>query len=86
MKNNYFSKAIRTITSVLPVKGSRNGSCKQCGECCKLPSPCIFLGYGKEGKAVCKLYKFRLLNCRKYPRSEREHITMGGCGFYFEDD
>lgn len=86
MKNNYATKIIRTITSVLPVKNGRNGSCKQCGECCKLPNPCVFLDYDGNNKAFCRAYRFRPLNCRKYPRSAREHITLGTCGFYFEND
>jgi len=83
MKNNYVSKTIRTITSVLPIENGRKGSCIQCGECCKLPNPCIFMD---KDKASCKAYSFRPLNCRKYPRSEKEHLTQEKCGFYFEDE
>ena len=86
MKNNYTAKIIRTITSVLPLQKGRKGPCKQCGECCKLPNPCIFLDYGENNKPICKIYKFRSLNCRKYPRSVKEHITQENCGFYFEND
>lgn len=86
MRNNHFAKVIRTITSVLSIEKSRNGSCKQCGACCKLPNPCNFLGYDENNKAICRIYRFRPLNCRKYPRSIKEHITKQICGFYFEND
>lgn len=86
MKNNYASKIVRTITSILPIQETREGSCKHCGECCKLPNPCIFLNYDENNNAFCKIYKFRPLNCRKYPRSAKEHITPQNCGFYFEND
>jgi len=86
MNNNYASKVIRTITSVLPVQKGRRGLCVRCGYCCKLPNPCLFLDYDKENKAICKAYKFRPLNCRKYPRSKKEHITEEICGYYFGDD
>ncbi len=85
MENNYTAKITRTITSVLPVEKGRNGSCKQCGECCRLPNPCIFLDY-RDNKAICKIYKFRPSSCRKYPRSSKEHITKETCGYYFEND
>lgn len=86
MKNSYISKCIRTITAVLPVKKGRKGSCKQCGRCCKLPKSCVFLDYNKENKAICKIYKFRPLNCRKYPRTAIEHITKEVCSYYFRND
>ena len=86
MENNYWSKTIRTITSILPVEKSRKGSCKSCRECCKLPDRCVFLDYDDENKSSCKAYSFRPLNCRKYPRSANEHITPEKCGFYFEDE
>ena len=85
-KNNYRSKLRRTITSALPIQKGRKGSCMRCGKCCELPNPCIFLDYGRHNKPVCKIYMLRPLNCRKYPRSEREHITKKTCGFYFEND
>lgn len=86
MKNNYLSKTIRTITSILSVGKSRLGSCKRCGACCKLPNNCICLDYDKNNKAICKIYNFRPLNCRKYPRTTRENITKELCGYYFKDD
>jgi len=86
MKNNYIIKIVRTITSIFPVQQGRRGLCNGCGECCKLPNPCSFLDYDQNNKTICKIYKFRPLNCRKYPRSVKEHITSGKCGFYFEDD
>ena len=75
-------KLRRTVTSVLPVAEGRKGQCVNCGACCKLPVPCPFLKE-EDGKCVCKIYKFRPLNCRKYPRSASEHITTETCGFQF---
>ncbi|MBW2977636.1 YkgJ family cysteine cluster protein [Candidatus Woesearchaeota archaeon] len=81
MKNNYFAKFIRFLTSFLPIAKNRTGKCVQCGACCKLPSPCLFLK--EKGTAHCTVYKFRPLNCRKYPRTEKEFLTKDTCGFRF---
>jgi hypothetical protein len=84
MKNNYFAKLIRTLTSILPVQSSRKGSCIDCGECCKLPQRCPFLVEKNPRSTYCRIYKFRPLNCRKYPRTCKEHITKLTCGYRFE--
>ncbi len=83
-ENNWSAKTKRTFTSVLPVSPKRKGQCLSCGECCKLPIECSFLKYNDEGKSYCKIYKFRPLNCRKYPRSESEFITEDTCGHEFD--
>jgi len=83
MKNNWTSKAYRTLTSILPVSKNRKGNCADCGECCKLPNVCSFLKI-KKGKSQCSVYKFRPLNCRKYPRTKKEQITGGDCSFRFK--
>lgn len=83
MKNDYTAKFIRTITSIFPVDKTRKGGCINCGECCKLPNKCIFLG-DKDGKSYCRIYYFRGLNCRKYPRTNNEHLTKESCGYKFE--
>jgi len=82
MQNNWLSRVYRTLTSVLPVSKNRVGSCVSCGECCKLPNRCWFLKY-RHGKSYCSIYPIRPLNCRKYPRTEKEHITKQACGFRF---
>lgn len=79
------AKIRRTLTSILPVAENRRGACNNCGACCKLPSPCSFLGYRESGESYCRIYKIRPLNCRKYPRSASELITADTCGFWFED-
>ncbi len=79
MKNTYFAKFIRSLTSFLSVAENRKGECKSCGKCCKLPNPCIFLDETNH----CRIYKFRPLNCRKYPRTEKEFLTKESCGFRF---
>jgi Fe-S-cluster containining protein len=83
VKNNYKQKLKRTLTSVLPVAKNRRGECKNCGACCYLPKKCIFLKM-KDGKSYCSVYKFRSLNCRKYPRTEKECLTKDTCGYRFE--
>ncbi len=80
------AKLMRTITSILPVAENRRGACNNCGACCKLPNPCLFLRYRETGESYCGIYKLRPLNCRKYPRTARELITADTCGFWFEED
>jgi hypothetical protein len=83
-KNTWAAKIRRTFTSVLPVSKSRRGQCIRCGACCKLPNVCPWLRYDDEGKALCMIYPIRPLNCRKYPRTESEHITTSSCGLHFD--
>ena len=78
------AKIRRTLTSILPVAANRRGACNNCGACCKLPTPCRFLGYNAAGESYCRIYKLRPLNCRKYPRAASEFITADTCGFWFE--
>jgi Fe-S-cluster containining protein len=82
--NTWAAKIRRTFTSVLPVAKNRRGKCIRCGACCKLPNVCPWLRYDAQGKAICKIYPIRSLNCRKYPRTESEHITTSSCGHYFD--
>lgn len=83
-KNTWAAKVKRTFTSVLPVSKRRRGRCVHCGACCKLPSVCPFLRTNGHGQSHCGIYPLRPLNCRKYPRTESEHITAETCGFRFE--
>ncbi|MCJ7776709.1 MAG: hypothetical protein MUP16_00095 [Sedimentisphaerales bacterium] len=85
MKNTIIAKAKRTLTSVLPVSKDRRGACIACGECCKLPIKCPFLRYKADGSSYCLAYRFRPLNCRKYPRTKSEFLTADMCGFRFEE-
>ena len=82
MNNNMMSKAYRTFTGFLPASNNRTGKCVDCGACCKLPNKCWFLKE-KNGKSYCSIYPIRPLNCRKYPRTEKEHVTKDRCGFKF---
>ena len=82
-RNTWSAKIKRTFTSVLPVAKNRTGKCIDCGECCKLPNLCPFLKFKSNGKSYCSIYPIRPLNCRKYPRTESEHITIDTCGFKF---
>jgi Fe-S-cluster containining protein len=82
MKNTWSAKIKRTITCLLPISKDRKGECISCGECCKLPTVCPFLGF-KDNKSYCKAYPIRPVNCRKYPRTKEELITEKTCGFSF---
>ena len=83
MKNNFTSKLIRTLTSVLPVDKSREGTCNGCGDCCKIPNKCVFLVENEKGEGHCSIYSFRPLVCRKYPRTENENVTPENCSYTF---
>ncbi|MAG45539.1 MAG: hypothetical protein CMH63_02075 [Nanoarchaeota archaeon] len=83
MKNNYLSKIKRTLTSLLPVTKNREGNCKNCGACCQLPNKCSFLRF-KNKTSYCIIHPFRPLNCRKYPRTEKEFLTQKTCGHKFK--
>lgn len=82
-KNTWGAKLKRTLTSVLPVAKNRQGECANCGKCCHLPTRCVFLKDGDDGKTYCSIYKIRPLNCRKYPRTESEFLTQDTCGYSF---
>jgi hypothetical protein len=83
-KNTWGARVKRTFASVLPVSDLRRGRCVRCGACCKLPNICPFLKTNGDGKGYCVIYPIRPLSCRKYPRTESEHITKDTCGFRFE--
>jgi hypothetical protein len=83
-KNTWAAKIRRTFTAVLPVAKNRKGRCFRCGACCKLPNVCPWLRYDAQGKAICKIYPIRSLNCRKYPRTKSEHLTTSICGLHFD--
>lgn len=83
-KNTYGSKCKRFFSAFLPISENRTGKCIRCGNCCKLPKPCIFLKENKNEKDVCLIYAVRPLNCRKYPRVEEEQITKKTCRFQFK--
>jgi hypothetical protein len=82
-QNTWLSKIKRNIAAFfLPVDESREGKCRNCGVCCKLPAECPFLRY-KRNQSYCAVYSIRPLTCRKYPRTEQEHLTKNICGYYF---
>jgi uncharacterized protein len=83
-KNTWTAKGIRFFTAFCSISPDRSGSCKRCGECCRLPVTCPFLAFDSDGLAICKIYGFRSLNCRKYPRVKDEHLTKSSCGFSFK--
>lgn len=85
-KNNWTAKILRSIDSVRPVAKNRRGQCKNCGACCKLPNPCMFLGTRANGESYCKIHKIKPLQCKKYPQMEHHHVTRAVCGYWFEKD
>jgi len=79
------SKIRRTFTSILPVEEGRIGSCNGCGACCELPTRCSFLRTDSKGNNTCAVYRFRPLNCRKFPRSpEQLKEVAETCSFSFK--
>ena len=79
--NTLASKLKRNVTCVLPVRGGRAGACRSCGACCRMPYRCPMLRADAAGRSRCAIYRVRPLSCRVYPRSPREHVTQGECGF-----
>jgi len=84
-ENTWGQKLKRTLTAFLPISVMRKGSCTRCGECCKLPNVCPFLGFDNEGLAICKIYPIRPMNCRKYPRTQNEQVCKT-CGYNFAEE
>jgi len=83
-KDTFRAKVKRTFFSVLPVSRGRRGSCRHCGACCALVFTCPAYYVDEKGNSRCHIYKFRPLNCRKYPRTRREWLTEQTCGYWFE--
>ncbi len=54
------------------------GECLECGACCKIPLPCIFLAGGR-----CKIYEKRPKQCREFPKNKKQLISYN-CGYYTE--
>lgn len=81
----YLKKTLRFFTAFLPVTATRRKTCTGCGTCCKLPTRCLFLRDRGDGTAYCAIYRFRPLNCRKYPRTRAEWLTAKTCGYTFDD-
>ncbi len=63
--------------------GARAGACDQCGLCCKIVFDCPFLAR-KEDHTVCRIYKFRPLQCRAFPFNETDLKDVDRCSFRFE--
>lgn len=84
MKNNIWNKVYRFFTSFLPIDNKRKGKCDNCGACCRLPTKCCFLKFDLDNKSYCSIYKYRPLQCRKYPRNKKEWITQDTCSHSFD--
>ena len=64
----------------------RSGSCRRCGACCALATPCPFAGRDASGLATCAVYQWRPESCRVFPASAidlRELPPGTRCGYAF---
>jgi Fe-S-cluster containining protein len=82
MRYNLYHKIRQLIVYLRPIDETRTGRCTRCGACCKFMFKCPFLGYS-GGKAVCKINRFKMYTCSKYPLNAKEHHTRDVCGFRF---
>lgn len=73
-------KVYRFFTAFLPVDKRRSGKCIRCGKCC---TNCKFLRFNNDSDTRCLIRKYRPLQCRKYPRTEKELFTQSTCGYKF---
>lgn len=73
----------RFFTAFLPVDKRRSGQCVRCGMCC-IKTGCKILEFDDDGNACCPIRKCRPLQCRKYPRTEKELFTRSTCGYKFD--
>lgn len=76
-------KVHRFFTALLPVDKRRRGNCIRCGKCC-IETGCKILEFDDVGNPHCPIRNFRPLQCRKYPRTEKEMFTKSTCGYSFE--
>ena len=76
----YYIKLLQFLESLLPISKNRIGECIQCGRCCQLGSKCIFYRQNK-----CMIYRFRPLQCRKSPRTEK-YLKNGCEGYCFRHE
>lgn len=68
----------------------RNGSCLNCGECCKTlfhnsqRSICQYF----DGSTVkhCTIYGTRPKVCRDFPRNPMDQERLSNCGFWFTNE
>lgn len=73
-------KVHRFFTAFFPVDKGRSGNCIRCGKCC---TSCKLLKFNGDGNTRCSIRKIRPLQCRKYPRTEKELFTQQTCGYRF---
>lgn len=46
----------------------------------------MFLKYKEDGTSYCGAYRFRPLNCRKFPRTAAQHsLVKDVCGYAFPE-
>jgi len=83
MGNNWRAKVCRSLASFFPVSRDRVGSWVRRGKCCSLPNKRIFLREKNDWRSSCLIYPVSPGSCKKYPRTEKEHMTAETCGFSF---
>ena len=64
----------------------REGTCDQCGQCCKIVIHCPFLT-AEDGHTSCRIYKFRPLQCRAFPLNEHDMDDIEyKCSYRFKNN
>ena len=79
-KPSILGKVHRFFTAFLPVDERRTGTCIRCGRCC---TNCKLLMFNDDSSTYCSIRKIRPIQCRKYPRTEKEQFTQSTCGYKF---
>ena len=80
---SYLGKVHRFFAAFLPVDKKRRGKCIRCGMCC-IRTNCKILDFDSDGIPHCPIRTIRPLQCRKYPRTEKELFTQSTCGYTFD--
>lgn len=80
---SHLGRVYRFWSAFLPVDSKRRGKCVRCGMCC-IKTKCKIIEFGDDGNVRCPIYKYRPLQCKKYPRTEKELFTYTTCGHKFD--
>ncbi len=81
-------KIMRDVAGWFPrsFRHSRLGTCMRCGACCRIVFRCPFYVEHGDGTGHCRIYAFRPLPCRQYPRHPRDLLSVRMCSFVFRND
>lgn len=67
------------MESFLPIRGGRKGNCRRCSNCCTFFSFRCPMLWGN----TCIIYRIRPLQCRKFPRTEKDLRLVKNCGYFW---